>query len=76
MCGIYAFIGKPAEPYRHQALKPRGPHSFQSVADDSCLLAFYRLAIVGIDNGEQPITIGAVSLICNGEIYNYVKLKI
>lgn len=36
---------------------------------------FHRLAINGLnENGEQPIEIDNIVLICNGEIYNYKKL--
>ena len=38
-------------------------------------LGFHRLAINGMDTESgQPMTIGGVTLICNGEIYNYKEL--
>ena len=40
-----------------------------------CELGFHRLAINGLDNySNQPIRIGDITLICNGEIYNYREL--
>jgi asparagine synthase (glutamine-hydrolysing) len=56
--------------------KGRGPdHSvIRSVAKD-CIFGFHRLAINGLsDISNQPIIIGNIALICNGEIYNYKKL--
>ena len=36
---------------------------------------FHRLAINGLDvNSNQPITVDSISIICNGEIYNYKEL--
>lgn len=38
-------------------------------------LGFHRLAINGLNpESHQPIVIGDISLICNGEIYNYKEL--
>ena len=38
-------------------------------------IGFHRLAINGLnDDSNQPITIGDITIICNGEIYNYKDL--
>jgi asparagine synthase (glutamine-hydrolysing) len=75
MCGIYLYThrGNQLE-YRHGSLKPRGPDAYYSFNNDDIFMAFYRLSIVGIEHGMQPITIDNVTLICNGEIYNYKEL--
>jgi asparagine synthase (glutamine-hydrolysing) len=38
------------------------------------MMAFYRLAITGVECGDQPFHLGSVHLVCNGEIYNYKEL--
>ena len=54
----------------------RGPeHSVYKLLNDRVIYGFHRLAINGLDNiSNQPITIDNISLICNGEIYNYKEL--
>jgi len=34
-----------------------------------------RLAIIDLDNGTQPMTIGDLTIVFNGEIYNYKELR-
>ena len=44
-------------------------------SDIKLLLGFHRLAINGLnDESNQPLTIDNITLVCNGEIYNYKKL--
>jgi asparagine synthase (glutamine-hydrolysing) len=54
----------------------RGPEfSELKEIDNNLLFGFHRLAINGLnDNSNQPMTIDGITLICNGEIYNYKKL--
>jgi len=54
----------------------RGPeHSVYKLLNDHIIYGFHRLAINGLDDiSNQPITINNISLICNGEIYNYKEL--
>lgn len=53
----------------------RGPERTQTTCFDNCALVFHRLAINGLDDGSmQPIEIGGVTMICNGEIFNYREL--
>ena len=75
MCGIYLYLHRNTHiNYVHAALKPRGPDAAETFIDDDVLMAFYRLSIVGISGGSQPMTINNVTMICNGEIYNYKEL--
>ncbi len=82
MCGIFAYYGKDYELQDIQeqitSIRYRGPDSTSySMPDRDLLMAFHRLSIVGIDNGNQPLRHPAdenLSLICNGEIYNYKEL--
>ena len=55
----------------------RGPeHSILEVNEVlNTIIGFHRLAINGLnDVSNQPIKIGEYTLICNGEIYNYIEL--
>jgi asparagine synthase (glutamine-hydrolysing) len=47
----------------------------ESNIENNLLLGFHRLAINGLNKeSNQPLTNGNVTLVCNGEIYNYRKL--
>jgi asparagine synthase (glutamine-hydrolysing) len=37
-------------------------------------IVFYRLAIIGVHNGDQPFHHDDIHVACNGEIYNYREL--
>jgi asparagine synthase (glutamine-hydrolysing) len=57
----------------------RGPTNtkskYISTHKKELLMVFHRLAINGLEaSGDQPFSMRNVSLICNGEIYNYKKL--
>jgi len=54
----------------------RGPeHSVYKSLNNNVVFGFHRLAINGLDDiSNQPIVINNVTLICNGEIYNYKEL--
>lgn len=59
------------------ALEARGPEFSQTihVEDTEVDLGFTRLAINGLTpSGNQPFTSEGISLVCNGEIYNYKEL--
>ena len=82
MCGIFGVLNNTGalskvfvERQFNKSAK-RGPeysklHDF----NDSTTFGFHRLAINGLDElSHQPITIDNVSVVCNGEIYNYKAL--
>ena len=89
MCGIFALLnnissdGTPIYDKNNvednfKKGKSRGPEittmNYNHI-DSNILLGFHRLAINGLDNlSNQPITCDDITLICNGEIYNYKKL--
>ena len=56
--------------------KSRGPeHSVLQNVSIRAKFGFHRLAINGLnDKSNQPICINDITLICNGEIYNYKEL--
>ncbi|KAH8415601.1 hypothetical protein KR222_006041 [Zaprionus bogoriensis] len=57
----------------------RGPDDtgVQLIAEQGVALVHERLAVIGVETGHQPLLSqnGNVSLIANGEIYNYVELS-
>lgn len=78
MCGIFAIIGKGLKHTELQgffSLKKRGPESTQIVSNNEFVFGFHRLKIHDLsNNGNQPLELDNLLLICNGEIYNYEKL--
>ena len=83
MCGIFSYNGRT---YKWSALHEavdlisyRGPdNSHHETIGDDVLFAFHRLAIMGTsESGDQPMKHPqdeSLTLICNGEIYNYKDL--
>ena len=83
MCGIFSYNGRT---YKWSALHEavdlisyRGPdNSHHEIIGDDILFAFHRLAIIGTsESGDQPMKHPqdeSLTLICNGEIYNYKDL--
>jgi asparagine synthase (glutamine-hydrolysing) len=82
MCGIFCLLNNNntfTENFILQEFlkgRNRGPeHTKITPLDNECVFGFHRLAINGLNsNSNQPIIINNVSLICNGEIYNYKEL--
>jgi asparagine synthase (glutamine-hydrolysing) len=82
MCGIFAILNNnnslPRELINSQFQKgkKRGPeHSTILDVGIKVIFGFHRLAINGLNpESNQPIQIGNIQVICNGEIYNYREL--
>jgi asparagine synthase (glutamine-hydrolysing) len=83
MCGIFAILNNDDQLLEQDFImkqfnkgKGRGPeNSTYKIAMVKVNYGFHRLAINGLNaNSNQPITIGNVVIICNGEIYNYKEL--
>jgi len=86
MCGIFALLNNlktfNEENWNKAFLKGarRGPETSTIKAlpmfcKTETVFGFHRLAINGLDDSsDQPITIDHITLICNGEIYNYKQL--
>ncbi|MFE9675372.1 asparagine synthase (glutamine-hydrolyzing) [Streptomyces sp. NPDC006259] len=55
----------------------RGPDSGGRFVRDGVALGFRRLAIVGLEGGDQPILNedGSIAMVCNGEIFNHRELR-
>jgi len=81
MCGILALlnhflINKDKKHKAYISGTKRGPeYSSYLENNNNSIFYFHRLAINGLDESSmQPITINNITIICNGEIYNFKKL--
>ena len=82
MCGIFALLNNSTTFCSKTINKSfmlginRGPEqSTLKYNDDDVYLGFHRLAINGLNPASgQPMTFNNITLICNGEIYNYKEL--
>jgi asparagine synthase (glutamine-hydrolysing) len=84
MCGIFAAMTRRGlAPERRDAalrtLQHRGPDGSGSWTsrDGRWTLGHTRLSIIGLNNGEQPMTSpdGTVHLVVNGEFYGYREIR-
>lgn len=80
MCGIAGFVSKTVAPtaitQMLERLHHRGPDGRDSWSDNHITLGHTRLAIVDTsDAGRQPMHLGELHTVVNGEIYNYPELR-
>ncbi|EUB97864.1 asparagine synthase (glutamine-hydrolyzing) [Rhizobium sp. CF080] len=85
MCGFAGFVGEAfgsGNPEAllssmAQAIAHRGPDGKGILAAPGLGLAHVRLSIVGLSDGQQPMTDaeGRFTIVFNGEIFNYVELR-
>ena len=82
MCGIFALLNNNTT-YNQETIKKsfqkgmnRGPeYSELKNLKNKLIFGFHRLAINGLnEQSNQPLIIENITLICNGEIYNYKEL--
>jgi len=81
MCGIFSLLNYDGIPFSlieesFMRGKRRGPEFSQlTKVSSDCLFGFHRLAINGLNvESNQPLHYKNLTLICNGEIYNYKEL--
>jgi len=81
MCGIFSLLNNTIFDVdfvnnSFKKGKTRGPENSKlTKVNILCDFGFHRLAINGLNtNSNQPITVNDITLICNGEIYNYQEL--
>jgi asparagine synthase (glutamine-hydrolysing) len=82
MCGIFALLNNKDTKLNINFIKEqsnkashRGPDNSKTEIRNNDFIAFYRLAINGLDpQSDQPFILNNILLICNGEIYNYKRL--
>lgn len=83
MCGIAGILSSPPLEESHilqamsESLKHRGPDNQTIYISGEIGLVHTRLSIIDIEGGNQPIhnENKTVSLIANGEIYNFIELR-
>lgn len=81
MCGFAGFCRRNDDnlnfPHRAHEVEHRGPDSSRRVKLGNLDLFFFRLAINGLDNGDQPFVSEEIGLVTavNGEIYNHLSLR-
>jgi asparagine synthase (glutamine-hydrolysing) len=56
-------------------LSHRGPDDEGAMVDGRVGFAHKRLAIIDLTTGHQPMTSDGLTIVFNGEIYNYVELR-
>jgi asparagine synthase (glutamine-hydrolysing) len=82
MCGIAGIVHTDGAPVpaavlrrMSRALAHRGPDGEGECVSGGIGLAHRRLAIIDRDTGAQPMHHGPLTIVFNGEIYNYVELR-
>lgn len=78
MCGIFGATSKSLTFGRDaiRDLHRRGPDNRHRVEVDGCQIGFTRLAIVGVEDGQQPVRGDrGLHTVMNGEIYNFQDLR-
>lgn len=89
MCGIFGVISKHEKTYNDviniveqkkqriiDNLTPRGPDSTGEFHDEKCFLLSTRLKICdNDDNSNQPFSTNGITMVFNGEIYNFQELR-
>jgi asparagine synthase (glutamine-hydrolysing) len=84
MCGIAGYLSTTGAPVEAQSawdmiatLRHRGPDDAGVSVNGPAALAAARLSIIDVAGGHQPIAVdgGRITVVQNGEIYNYVELR-
>ena len=85
MCGIFGVLALDGSarldptwlPRMGRAIAHRGPDGDGQYSDESIVLGMRRLSIIDLDGGDQPIANedGSVQAVCNGEIFNFQRLR-
>jgi asparagine synthase (glutamine-hydrolysing) len=80
-CGIAGFVGLDDHGLLRrmcESIRYRGPDDMNFFEDGKVGLGIDRLSIIDVEGGRQPIhnEDGTVWVVFNGEIYNYLELKV
>ena len=82
MCGFVTIVQARGRPdpalvaHMAAALAHRGPDGEGSYAREGVAMHHKRLAVIDVAGGHQPMCIEGIALSFNGEIYNYVELRL
>src|SRR5947207_4242180 len=87
MCGIAGFVSRDEHADERAArgvlarmlgvITHRGPDDEGALVEGTAALGMRRLSIIDLAGGHQPLSgcAGAVTIVFNGEIYNYRELQ-
>jgi len=82
MCGFVGLFNKDKTPVDFRLLSRmaekishRGPDEEGHLAEGPVGMYHKRLSIIDLVSGKQPMSFGPLSIIFNGEIYNYIELR-
>jgi len=82
MCGFVGIVNKDGTPVEFRVLsrmaetiKHRGPDEEGHLIDGPAGFFHKRLSVIDLATGRQPLTIGPLTIVYNGEIYNYRELR-
>jgi len=78
MCGINGFTYKDQKKIKlmNNTLKHRGPDALKYKLFSNLSFGHARLSIIDLSSaGDQPMTKFGLTIIFNGEIYNYIEIK-
>jgi asparagine synthase (glutamine-hydrolysing) len=82
MCGFVSILHNDSVAVELSTLKQmadvigyRGPDDEGHFIDDFVAMYHKRLSIIDLATGRQPMSNGAVTIVFNGEIYNYIELR-
>lgn len=82
MCGFVSICSKTGAPIRLSVLREmaqtihhRGPDEEDHLIDGPVGFYHKRLAVIDLESGQQPMTRGGVTIVFNGQIYNYKELR-
>jgi asparagine synthase (glutamine-hydrolysing) len=77
--GLFNRDGTPADPLllgrMARRIAHRGPDEEGALVDGPAGFHHKRLAIIDLRSGRQPMSLGPVTVVYNGEIYNYLELR-
>lgn len=82
MCGFLGVVhldNRPVDPSllarMGRVLQHRGPDGQGTFVDGAVGFHHRRLAIIDPESGQQPMSANGVTVVINGEIYNYLELR-
>ena len=83
MCGFVAIVNldgsavsEPLLEVMADRISHRGPDDERVWIDNNVGFYHKRLSIIDIESGSQPMSRSGVTVVFNGEIYNYVELRV